>query len=67
MPKPPAFKKQKVGSRPSLSISVTRDSLAGLRRDFEDFKADADKRIDDLEKRFTELRDLVGELERNAE
>ena len=61
------FKKQIVAHRSPPRTDMFRDSLAGLRRDFDEFRESIEERIANLEEQVRELRDLMAELERNAE
>ena len=68
MPTPKKTPSKKLLSRrPTLEIRREEDTVADVSKEIDEYKQETDTKLRNLQSQIDELRERLGELERNAE
>ena len=59
--------KKLLSRRPTLEIRREEDTVADVSKEIDEYKQETDTKLRNLQSQIDELRERLGELERNAE
>jgi TolA-binding protein len=59
--------KKPLSRRPTLEIRREEDTVADVSKEIDEYKQETDTKLRNLQSQIDELRERLGELERNAE